>query len=71
MFKDVTLFTGTHEFFYPDIIRFSHKLDEANIKNRVLVGEGLNHVYPIIPSPEGETAINIIGDLIENNNVAV
>ena len=71
MFKDVALFTGTHEFFYPDIIRFSHKLDEANINNRVLVGEGLNHVYPIIPSPEGEIAINIIGDLIENNNVTV
>ena len=64
--KDVTLFTGTHEFFYPDIIRFSKLLDEQHVKNRVCIGEGLNHVYPAFPIPEADEAIAVMREIINN-----
>ena len=64
--KDVTLFTGTHEFFYPDIIRFGRKLEENGVKNRIFVGEKLNHVYPAFPIPEANDALRIIAQVIEN-----
>ena len=64
--KDVTIFVGTHEFFYPDIVKFASKLDEAKVKNRLIVGEGLNHVYPAYPTPEADEAIRIIAEIIND-----
>ena len=64
--KDVTLFTGTHEFFYPDIIRFGRKLDDYDVRNRIFVGEKLNHVYPAFPIPEANDALRIIAQVIED-----
>ena len=63
--KDVTLFAGTHEFFYPDIVRFKKILDEKGVSSRLYVGEGLDHVYPIFPIPEAKQAIEEIARLIE------
>ena len=37
--KDVTLFVGTHEFFYPDVMKFSKILEEHKIPNRVCVAK--------------------------------
>lgn len=64
--KDVTVFAGTHEFFYPDIVKFVKKLKEAKVKSRFIVGEGLNHVYPAYPIPEADEAIGIIAKTIGN-----
>ena len=64
--KDVTLFTGTYEFFYPDIIRFARRLEENGVRNRVFVGEKLYHVYPAFPIPEANDAIRIIAQVIED-----
>jgi acetyl esterase/lipase len=63
--KDVTLFAGTHEFFYPDIVKFARKLEENNVKNKLYVGEGLNHVFPVFPTPEADDAIRIIAKIID------
>jgi len=63
--KDVTLFTGTHECFYPDISLFADKLKKAGVRNRLYIGEGLNHVYPAFPIPESEEAIQTICEIIE------
>ena len=62
--KDVTLFVGTHEFFYPDVMKFSKILEEHKIPNRVCVGEGLNHVYPAFPIPEADEAIAKMCEII-------
>ena len=63
--KDVTIFVGTHEFFYPDIMEFARKLDANNVKNKLYVGEGLNHVFPVFPTPEAEEAIKMITEIID------
>ena len=62
--KNVTLFTGTHEFFYPDIVKLKKLLDKNKIRNKLFVGEGLNHVYPAFPIPEADEAIEQISEII-------
>ena len=64
--NDVTIFAGTHEFFYPDIMKFKNRLDENKVDNRIFIGEGLNHVYPAFPIPEARKAINRICEIISN-----
>ncbi|MBQ1826630.1 MAG: alpha/beta hydrolase [Erysipelotrichaceae bacterium] len=63
--KEVTLFTGTHELFYPDIIRLYQMLQNQGIKSRLIVGEGLNHVYPAFPIPEADRALDQIAEIIK------
>ena len=63
--KDVTMFTGTHEFFYPEVMKFSGILTEKSIRNKVYVGEGLNHVYPAFPIPEADEAIETMCEIID------
>ena len=65
--KDVTLFTGTHEFFYPDIVKLSKILEKKGIRTHLYVGEGLNHVYPAFPIPEADKAIQTICDIINED----
>lgn len=60
----ISLFTGTRELFYPDIIKLSEKLREAGIQHRLHIGKGLNHVYPVFPIPEGRAAVNEIKAII-------
>ena len=63
--KDVTLLTGTHEFFHPDIVKFNEMLEEAGVKTRLIIGEGLCHVYPAFPIPEADEAIKEICRIIK------
>ena len=64
--KDVTIFVGTHEFFYPDIMKFADRLKENKVRNKLYIGEGLNHVYPVFPIPEAKEAIRTIQKIIDN-----
>ena len=54
--KKVTTFVGTREIFLPDNALFHAKLLEAGVDSTLHVGEGLNHVYPMFPTPEGHRA---------------
>ena len=54
---NVTVFTGTSEIFYPDITKFFHMLDESQT-NEFIIGEEMNHVYPIFPIPEAKPAVD-------------
>ena len=47
----VTVFTGTNEMLYPDTVKFYGMLDESET-NELIVGEGMLHVYPLMPIPE-------------------
>ena len=51
----VTLFTGTEEVLLPDSLRFFEKLDR-NTDNKLIVGDGMMHVYPLMPIPEAHQA---------------
>ena len=66
MLKEVHLFVGTHEIFYPDVMKMYEKLLENGVKATVTVGEGLNHVYPAYPIPEADEAIRHMIELIKN-----
>ncbi|MGN0487562.1 MAG: alpha/beta hydrolase [Acutalibacteraceae bacterium] len=57
---DVTLFVGTREIFYPDIMLLYDKLTESGNDCRLCVGQGMNHVYPMYPIPEADEAMETI-----------
>lgn len=64
-FSQTTLFVGTHEIIYPDIIEFYDKLKSSDIDAKLIVGEGMTHVYPIYPLvPESREAFNQIVEII-------
>ena len=59
---NVTVFTGTREIFYPDILKFFNRLDPRG--NRLIVGQDMNHVFPILPIPEARKHCKTIFDTI-------
>ena len=62
--SNITIFLGTREIFYPDIVELYKKLDN-NANNELIIGKEMNHVYPIIPIPESKEALNILNDIIK------
>ena len=63
--KEVHLFTGSRELFYPDILEFDRKLEEKGVAHQLYVGEELCHVYPAYPIPEAREAIEQICTIID------
>ena len=62
--KNVTIFVGTHEFFYPDNTLLYNKLKDKDICVTLYVGDMLNHVYPAFPCREGHKAVKQIIEII-------
>lgn len=56
----VTLYCGTRELLYPDILLARDRLEAAGVAVDLHVGRGLNHDYPLMPIPEGERAVEEI-----------
>ena len=63
--KNITLFVGTREIFYPDVTEFYALLQEQGIPSELFIGEGMNHVYPVYPIPEANTAFEQICNSIK------
>ena len=61
--KNVTIFVGTRELFYPDDTLLYEKL-RNNYNVTLYVGQGQNHVYPVYPTPEGRIALQTIIDIV-------
>ena len=60
-----TLFVGTHEIFYPDVVEFYNKLKDNDVNAELNIGEKMNHVYAIYPLvPESKAAFNHIVEVI-------
>ena len=60
-----TIFVGTHEEIYNDVLNFYNKLEENNVDVELNMGLGMNHVYPIYPLiPESKEAFNHIVNVI-------
>ena len=57
--RNVTVFVGTDGILYPDITKFFGLLDK-DPSNKLIVGEEMNHVYPLFPIPEAKPAVNEI-----------
>ena len=64
-----TIFVGTHEQIYHDVVNFYNKLKDNNIDVELNVGEEMNHVYPVYPLvPESKEAFNhIVKRILEKN----
>lgn len=62
--RNVTVFLGTSEIFYPDVTRFFSMLDE-DPSNELMIGEELNHVYPLFPIPEAKPAVDKILQVVK------
>ncbi len=57
--RNVTVFVGTDGIFYPDITKFLGMLDK-DPSNELIIGEEMNHVYPLFPIPEAKPAVDKI-----------
>jgi len=54
------IFTGTHDLFHADIITLANKAARAGVPVEMHVRNGLQHNYPLLPTPEGREARGII-----------
>ena len=61
--RNVTVFVGTSEILYPDITKFFGMLDK-DPSNELIVGEDMNHVYPLFPIKEAVPAVEKILQLV-------
>ena len=61
--KNVSIFVGTRELFYPDDTLLYEKL-KGNENVTLYVGKGQNHVYPVYPTLEGRVAVEQIIDIV-------
>lgn len=60
-----TIFLGTHEQIYPDVVKFYEKLKDNGVDAELILGEEMTHVYPIYPLvPESKEAFNRIVEII-------
>ena len=50
------IFAGDNEIFYNDILKYYENLKEDGVDARLIVGEGMFHIYPLFPSPEAWNA---------------
>ena len=57
--RNVTVFVGTSEIFFPDVTKFFRMLDR-DPSNELIVGNEMNHVFPLFPISEAIPAINKI-----------
>ena len=60
----VTTFVGSRELFLPDNALLHDRLVKAGVTSTLHVGENLNHVYPMVPSPEGRRARREIARIV-------
>lgn len=63
--RNVYLFVGTREIFYPDVTKFYSMLQEQGVVSELIVGEGMNHVYPVYPIPEANEAFEQVCNIVE------
>ena len=54
------IFTGTHDLYHPDIVTLANKAARAGVPVEIHVRNGLQHNYPLLPTPEGREARGII-----------
>ena len=61
--RRVTVFCGTRELLNPDSVKLFSRLDPKG-DSELVVGEGMFHVYPLLPIPEAKAAVDRIVEKI-------
>jgi len=62
---DILLFTGNCEMLYPDNLLLYKKLIKAGNNTMYVLGDGLQHIFPILTGPEMNKSVDIIKDYIK------
>ncbi len=60
----MTIFIGTRDMLCPDCLKFSEILTEKGIEHTLVVEEGLDHPYPLFPTPEAKEAQQMMIDIL-------
>ncbi len=60
----ISLFTGTRDMLCPDIEKFSKILTDQGVEHTFMLKEGLDHPYPLFPTPEAKEAQQMLIDAI-------
>ncbi|MBP3272110.1 MAG: alpha/beta hydrolase [Ruminococcus sp.] len=63
--KKLSIFIGTHEIFYPEVMRLERMLEGSETILDITVGEDMTHVWPSYPMREGREAIARIAEIIK------
>ena len=58
------IYAGTWDVLYTDVVKAYDKMKAAGVNVRLHVGEKMDHVYPILPTPEGKSARKEIADIL-------
>lgn len=58
------IYAGTWDVLYTDVIRAHDKMKAEGVDVRLHVGEKMDHVYPILPTPEGRAARKEIAEIL-------
>ncbi|MGN0448526.1 MAG: alpha/beta hydrolase fold domain-containing protein [Acutalibacteraceae bacterium] len=61
---EITILVGTREIFYPDIMLLCDRLKTDKADFKLIVKEGMNHVYPLFPITEAQEALQLIVEAI-------
>lgn len=67
--RQLSLFAGTRELLYPDIVRYSERLTEEGLDHRLILGQGMNHIWPLYRAygvAEAEEAFDLILQELKN-----
>ncbi|MBY5034581.1 alpha/beta hydrolase [Streptococcus gallolyticus] len=64
----ITMFTGTHDIFYPDIALFHENWKVRRPGDQLIEAKDMNHVYPIYPIEEAKEAQYKIIDIIRQES---
>lgn len=64
--KKITIFVGTREILYPEIMTFYDSYKKYNNKVNVIIGKNMNHVYPIFPIKEAKKAFSLVCKIIND-----
>lgn len=64
MLRNVTMFVGTRELLYPDARLLYDRIQATGTHAHLVKGRGLNHNFPLYPTPEASRAIDRIVDLV-------
>lgn len=63
---DITLLVGTHELFYPDVMKLSDMLHRQGKEHRLIVGEKMSHVWPCYPMKESRDTVAQLAEIIKS-----
>jgi acetyl esterase/lipase len=66
-FVPVHLFAATNDIMYADTKLFVERLQEESVKVEIIVGEGMPHIWPLLPlMSEAKIALNKISEIVKS-----